>query len=140
MIDNGGSEIIGYVMQHKETDGPNEQDLGHGSCTQELIDAGINCWSWLPEMEVNYEEPYNQYTIAHSLEESGWTGYVQYRVAAVNRWGPGKWCWPILEIIDARPPERCNTPDSTIDTVSGDLKIEWESPNGNGLEITSYVV
>jgi len=41
-------------------------------------------------------------------------------------------------VVDARPPERTNTPDTTIDPIDGALKIEWEMPNGNGIEVTSY--
>lgn len=67
---NGGSDIIGYVMQYKETDGPNEQDLYDTVCNAELIEQGVNCWSYLPSMDLADEEPYYDYTIDHSLEAS----------------------------------------------------------------------
>jgi hypothetical protein len=89
-----------------------------------------------------YMDKVYDHDLATVLDDAGepWTGYMQYRMAAKNRWGPGPFCWPHLEIVDARAPERTNTPDSTIDPIDGDLKIEWETPNGNGLVVTSYQV
>jgi hypothetical protein len=130
--DDGGSNIEGYVMQFKKTSGANEQDVN------DLL------WNWLPDMGLT--DTYMLKLYDHDLETvldtdgEPWTGYMQYRMAAKNRWGPGPFCWPHLEIVDARAPERTNTPDSTIDPIDGDLKIEWETPNGNGLVVTSYEV
>ena len=75
------------------------------------------------------------YTVSNGVT-AGATYY--YRIRAYNLWGAGAYSSPDLSIEAKEPPSRITTPTTTIESVTGGLKIDWLAPSANGAPVTAY--
>ena len=48
-----------------------------------------------------------------------------FRIRARNKWGWGEYSTPILQVLAAFVPYRVEIPVTSIDAISGGVKITW---------------
>jgi hypothetical protein len=64
----------------------------------------------------------------------------KFRTRAQNKWGWGPYTSTPAEILAASIPYRVDIAVTTIDPITGGVKIDWTAPYYNGAEITSYTI
>jgi hypothetical protein len=110
--DNGGSDILGYVIASKFI---GEEDF--------------------VELASNYNELYFQITqdVVEGAE-------YQFIIKAENRWGYAEeWSEPCT-ILAATWPTEVTDVESKIDSLTGGIQITWQEAENRGTPLTSYQV
>lgn len=59
---------------------------------------------------------------------------------AWNKWGFGEESDTSVGIIAATIPDKVIVPETTIDSITGDLVVTWQPPYNNGAQINSYQI
>lgn len=61
-----------------------------------------------------------------------------FKIRPRNKWGWGEFSSPNLEVLAASVPYKTDIAVTTIDPVTGGVKISWTAPYENGATISAY--
>lgn len=63
-----------------------------------------------------------------------------FKIRPRNKWGWGEYSSPNLEVLAAYVPLRVDLPVTSIDSITGGVKITWIAPYENGAVISAYQI
>jgi len=63
-----------------------------------------------------------------------------FRIRARNKWGWSEFSTPPLQVLAAFVPYRVDLPATSIDVLSGGVKVAWLAPYENGATISAYYI
>jgi hypothetical protein len=63
-----------------------------------------------------------------------------FKIRPRNKWGWGEYSSPDLEVLAAYVPLKVALPVTSIDSITGGVKITWTAPYENGAVISAYQI
>lgn len=119
---SGGADVKSYNLQYTELTEAN-------ASTATLNQAG---WTDLTSVPKCYDQ-------SRFTQDSGLTSAktVYYRIRVGNRWGWGAFSM-YSSVQTAKKPSRVPPVSTTVDPLTGRVKMSWERASDNGSKITSY--